>query len=282
MAIHCIYCGTELPDVARFCLTCGKNPRGDSSGTVATGANTSSQATGDGWEFCDIDVVDAGDSVFGGSTYKWVASSIGKHGIYEVASSERLNGWPRGRRVGLGQELAPPTGRELEGYQQELQRFISRLTSGGWQPTQERGTYWYSYRFRRQTSTNPSSTYQPYSIQLFEQWVRTITEKGPTPALMMLDSYLAGAPIDSKGYMEALMQQLYIYGHLLYNDSETTRVARLIASALDRRLAKNPLDTEALSDQIQMWRLLGNKDRRKEAERRYKQAEQQLRSQGNR
>ncbi len=176
----------------------------------------------------------------------------------------------------------PPTGRELEGYQQELQRFISRLTSGGWQPTQERGTYWYSYRFRRLTTTNSTSTYQPYSTELEMQWVMTTVEKGPTAALMMLDSYLAGAPIDGKGYTRALMQQLYIFGRLLYNESETARVARLISSALDSQLAKDPLDTGALSDAIQMWRLLGNKERRKEAERQYKQAEQQLRSQGKR
>lgn len=40
MAIHCIYCGTELPDVAQFCLTCGKPPRGEGA-TAAAGATAS-------------------------------------------------------------------------------------------------------------------------------------------------------------------------------------------------------------------------------------------------
>src|SRR5579885_186758 len=83
----------------------------------------------------------------------------------------------------------PPTGRELEGYQQELQRFISRLTSGGWQPTQERGTYWYSYRFRRLTTTSTTSTYKACATELEMQLVMTTVKKGPTAALIMLDSY---------------------------------------------------------------------------------------------
>ena len=33
MAIYCIHCGTQLPDVAQFCLKCGKSPRGDSQST---------------------------------------------------------------------------------------------------------------------------------------------------------------------------------------------------------------------------------------------------------
>src|SRR5712692_2302293 len=31
MEIYCIHCGTKLPDIAKFCLNCGKPPRGDSA-----------------------------------------------------------------------------------------------------------------------------------------------------------------------------------------------------------------------------------------------------------
>lgn len=36
MAIHCIHCGTKLPDAANFCLICGKPPRGASAASVTT------------------------------------------------------------------------------------------------------------------------------------------------------------------------------------------------------------------------------------------------------
>lgn len=270
MAKHCTNCGNELRSGDKFCAECG----------TAVKNNNPSQATGDVWEFCDIDVVDAGDTVFGGSTYKWIASAIGKHGIYEVANSERLNGWPRGRRVGLGQELAPPTGRELEGYQQELQRFISSLMSDGWQPTQERGTYWYSYKFRRQPRSKAASSHRSYSVDewlksgMMEQVITTSVQKGPAAALMLLDNYLAGAPNDSEGYIQALLQQLHIYVHDLHNRDETLRVATLLEEAFRRRLSRDPYDGTALGNRVVMWRIIGNKEQRKKAEREERLASQ--------
>ena len=35
MAIHCIHCGTELPDIAQFCQSCGKSPRGEAAAGAA-------------------------------------------------------------------------------------------------------------------------------------------------------------------------------------------------------------------------------------------------------
>lgn len=46
MAIYCIHCGTELPDSAQFCLTCGKPPRGDTSAPITSQVNTSAPNAG--------------------------------------------------------------------------------------------------------------------------------------------------------------------------------------------------------------------------------------------
>jgi hypothetical protein len=41
MAIQCIHCGTELPDTAQFCLSCGKPPGGEAAAAAATQASAS-------------------------------------------------------------------------------------------------------------------------------------------------------------------------------------------------------------------------------------------------
>lgn len=38
MAIYCIHCGTALPDIAQFCLSCGKPPRGEAAAVAAAPA----------------------------------------------------------------------------------------------------------------------------------------------------------------------------------------------------------------------------------------------------
>lgn len=45
MAIHCIHCGTELPDIAQFCLTCGKSPRGEAPATATPSVSASPPET---------------------------------------------------------------------------------------------------------------------------------------------------------------------------------------------------------------------------------------------
>ncbi len=41
MSIHCIHCGTELPDIAQFCSTCGKPPKGEATVNGAPTVNDS-------------------------------------------------------------------------------------------------------------------------------------------------------------------------------------------------------------------------------------------------
>ncbi len=40
MAIHCIHCGTELPDIANFCLICGKPTKDGSRASMANISRT--------------------------------------------------------------------------------------------------------------------------------------------------------------------------------------------------------------------------------------------------
>lgn len=40
MAIYCIHCGTELPDIAQFCSKCGKPPKGEETVNAAPTVST--------------------------------------------------------------------------------------------------------------------------------------------------------------------------------------------------------------------------------------------------
>jgi hypothetical protein len=257
VAKHCTNCGHELREGDKFCAECGTTTDG-----------TAPQVSPVEWEYCEVDIVDAGDRALGGSTYMWVATAVGRRGMYEVGRSPRYNGWPRGHRDSFNGQVAPPIGSELEGYREKLTIFVNGLASGGWQPIQERGQHWYSYKFRRQsnaTQTSAASTYQPLTGAIRTQWTATFIQQGATAALMMLDSYIASAPKDSDDYIEALFEQLHIYSRELHNRDESTRIFEQIDDALERRLEREPRNTKLLEYNVKWWHERGNRDGEKEA-----------------
>ena len=139
MAIHCIHCGTELPDSAQFCLTCGKSPRG------ASDASTQQPIS---WETCEIGLGGKKESFLdkfgnlGTFSCSFYATAIGPSGPYLAkASPMRVQGWVK--RDGH-HNWVKDDHKEVAA----CNALIQQLVADGWEST-GRGLEWYNYKFRR-------------------------------------------------------------------------------------------------------------------------------------
>lgn len=118
MAKHCTNCGHELRETDKFCAECG---------TAVEGGAPQSKPTQ--WEYCEVDTVDGKAKFLASAQHHWVATVVGRNGMYEVAKSERLPGWP-----------TDPLGNDVFGHRKTLQAFIQKLVADGWEPIQGRGS----------------------------------------------------------------------------------------------------------------------------------------------
>jgi hypothetical protein len=119
--MSCFNCGSELPEGARFCPTCGA-PVGEANGIAPSPPATS-------WELCEI------ACWRGYLKADFYARGLGRDGE-EIARSHMF----RWRRDG-----APPReGKFLAAYEE----LVALLAARGWEPVGEPRP-WYAQRFRR-------------------------------------------------------------------------------------------------------------------------------------
>jgi len=141
-------CGKELPDDANFCLKCGK-PIGSTAKPTPEPEPK--------WEYCEIVYQQRVDKHWYGDSYfiqLW-AKGVGPNGTFNAGEVEEIQGYWPDSGESRHQELA--------------NRLVKLLTSKGWEPLPNKGTEWYSYKFRRKVS--PSSSLPP--IQKVEMSPKT-------------------------------------------------------------------------------------------------------------
>jgi hypothetical protein len=133
--MFCGNCGKELPNDANFCLKCGK-PQG-----------TTVQAEAPFWEMCEIYFFAKSKGLFSSVGYFWT-EAIGPKGKYNAGQSESLIG--TGVSVDVFDNVTEYG--DTKKLHEALHKLIQRLTSEGWEPI-PRGQYYFSYRFRRRTTS---------------------------------------------------------------------------------------------------------------------------------
>ena len=133
--MYCMSCGTELPEHAKFCLECGRPTR----------PGTPTEREGPRWEYCEI-VWSKIRSV--PATLQFWASAIGPKGLYSAGASPEWS-------LFFGE---PYPRRDRNSDRRAHEELIEMLLDDGWEPTGEKGEYWYEDRFRRRI---PPQTGQP-------------------------------------------------------------------------------------------------------------------------
>ncbi len=140
--MRCTDCGAELQEGAAFCATCGRPQPG-------TAALTKRPEPAPQRETCEV----VGQKVqqgFYGNRYRFMAEAFGPRGRYVAASSAKHFSLMDGAMIRKedATDLEDPAtrgGKALEA----LDDLIETLVAEGWEPIEERGPYWYSFRFRR-------------------------------------------------------------------------------------------------------------------------------------
>lgn len=129
MAIYCMQCGKELPDDANFCLKCGK-PVGE--------AAKPAQQPESRWEYCEIVYQARWEKHWYGNDhlFQFWAKGIGPNGTFNAGEVEEVKRWGLFADQLEDQELAS--------------RLVKLLVSKGWEPLPNKGSEWFSYKFRRQ------------------------------------------------------------------------------------------------------------------------------------
>jgi len=124
--MYCSDCGTQLPERANFCWQCGK------------AQNTAAKTSKVQEETCEIDFEHVAYRVFS-NRWKFWAKAIGAKGIYHAGESPVFDGeHPSGMTHPVPQVRAA------------LDKLTEKLVRDGWQPTGNKGGFWYSYMFKRQ------------------------------------------------------------------------------------------------------------------------------------
>ncbi len=167
MTIYCMHCGTQLPDIASFCLKCGK-PVKD--------ATTSNVQPEPRWEYCEIVCQTAG---FLGRKSYFAGQSVGAQGVYIAARSTKTFG-----TIPTSRGDAPETnawGSERKS-KEALNELIAILSADGWQPS-GKGEEWWEYKYRRQVSSSgsPPTISSSVQVETKEQWIKkgmTFLDKG--------------------------------------------------------------------------------------------------------
>lgn len=130
--IFCTKCGTELPDDANFCLSCGK-PQGDDTAAQPTAAADTSDAE-TRWETCRI---------------SWMKSGFGLHqfvAVVHTSSGEQRILDPRRRNITTDSNHGPV--RKASDTNASYSALVQRLIREGWEPAGSDSNWW-EERFRR-------------------------------------------------------------------------------------------------------------------------------------
>lgn len=130
--MFCSNCGTNLPDGANFCLTCGKP---QTQGLPADAPKS---------ETCEINYKVTHDGLTGTRGY-FCVDAIGPDGPYMANRSEEFscgyNTWTP------GVNHAP-----------RHKALVDSLVKDGWEPTGDRGEAWWQNRFRRTAAARKTGT----------------------------------------------------------------------------------------------------------------------------
>jgi len=136
MTIYCSQCGKDHPDDANFCMKCGA-PLGE-------GVQALWQPEPQ-WEYCEIvfEELRAGGITRREKIQFW-AKAIGLQGEYSAGTGPEVyadqTGW---RRI-------TSSGQDQTNYVPALNALIAQLSGQGWEPVPNKGSSWFSYKFRRQ------------------------------------------------------------------------------------------------------------------------------------
>ena len=138
--MHCTHCGKLNVENASFCAYCGKPI--DQTGTKGV------------WEYCEIKAYYKEGGCLGVLiTFKWDCyfwgDAIGPNGSYTAGKTPNYS-----ISAFLGGN--PPTGRnerDMELSKQIHETLVKQLISDGWEPTGERGRFWWQVRFKREIIT---------------------------------------------------------------------------------------------------------------------------------
>lgn len=123
--MHCMKCGTQLPQDANFCYKCG-TPVG----------KTSSNPTKEQWEYCEIDIEYKENWWNGSWPARFFADAISPiKGQYVALKSREV-------RLKSGNFYKKDTNPLFN-------EFSAQLVKDGWIPTSERGEEWWQLPFRR-------------------------------------------------------------------------------------------------------------------------------------
>jgi len=145
--MYCSNCGTQIAEDANFCSKCGESQ------------TPHIQAEELKWETCEI-VWEEVSASFGGlgriTGYFW-AKAIGPNGVYESGRTQffKIKGvWS-----------PDSTYKEDVAVHNAL---ISQLVKDGWEPTTERGSTWWSHKFRRKAMARPSETKDIFDLVIID------------------------------------------------------------------------------------------------------------------
>ena len=146
----CSACGHALDEGDKYCSTCG-TPAGAEAAARDWNAPTR-------WEYCHITCYTARykqqqQPFVGVKQYQthFFASGIGPHGLFQVPELD----YPGHVYYGSDDE-AVERGRAVAGARANVvavYALVKALTDHGWEPLPDKGRGWYSYTFRRQTSS---------------------------------------------------------------------------------------------------------------------------------
>ena len=127
LEMFCSNCGIQLPDDANFCLKCGKPQK------------AGIQVDEPKWETCEIKWTSSQRNLIANHKMQFWADAIGPNGSYNAGESPIFE--------------HPYSEREPESNNRKdsdaHKNLISKLVADGWEPTGNRGTAWFSNRFRR-------------------------------------------------------------------------------------------------------------------------------------
>ncbi len=169
--MFCYNCGIQLPDEASFCWKCGKPQKQESETTEPKQGEESKL------EICEIvskKVRQGG--VFSGDSFIFWARAIGPKGQYDAGQSETFTGY-------YGGSYSYPDS-ERNDNQDALKGLIDELVKDGWAPTGDRGSDWWSYRFRRRILDRvPEDQTVNRLDQIVEQTRNLIKTKGMNEAV---------------------------------------------------------------------------------------------------
>ena len=141
--MYCKACGKQIDDDSAFCKVCG----------APQGAVVSTAEAVRPWETCEIKFTINKARVFKASDLRFFAEAVAPKGIYVCGSIDYRGDYTDAANFnrsigGYDERYSIPV--ENEPGRAALNSLIQQLGRDGWEPVQEKGKEWYSYRFRRQ------------------------------------------------------------------------------------------------------------------------------------